>query len=76
MVKKRAKVQLAESPEGSAIVTPLLRFLRALRAPEAESGTDYFSLFLRSLTPTHGKSTTKTYLYQPAGNAMPNPTRV
>lgn len=74
MVKKRAKVQLTQSPEGSAVVTPLLRFIRALKAAELETGTDYFSLFLNSLTTVHGKPTTKIYLYQLAGNAMPNPT--
>lgn len=74
MVKKRATVQLTEPPDGSAPVTPLLRFIRALKSAESETGTDFFSLFLKSLTPMHGKPTTKVYLYQLAGNAMPNPT--
>ena len=74
MPKKRATTELTESPEGSAIVTPLLRFIRALKAAERETGTDYFSLFLKALTPTHGKPTTKVYLYQLAGNVLPNPT--
>lgn len=41
---------------------------------ESETGTDFFSLFLKSLTSTHGKPTTKVYLYQLAGNTRPNPT--
>ena len=74
MPKKRATANLRESPEGSAPVTPLLRFIRALKTAENDTGTDFFTLFLKSLTATHGKPTTKVYLYQLAGNPLPNPT--
>jgi hypothetical protein len=74
MAKKRATAQLTNSPEGSAIVTPLLRFIRALKAAESETGTDFRSLFIKALTATHGKPTTAGYLYQLAGKSLPNPT--
>jgi hypothetical protein len=74
MPSKRATVTITESPEGSAVVTPLLGFLRALKAAEREAGKDFFALFLKSLAPIHGKPTTRIYLYQLAGNPLPNPT--
>lgn len=74
MVALRAKRVLAEPPEGRADVTPLLRFIRALKGAEKESETKFFDQFLVALTPTNGKRTTKIYLYQLAGNELPNPT--
>jgi hypothetical protein len=73
MVKKRAVVDLVESPEGSAVVTPLLRFIRQLQAKSKEDGRNYLELFLTAIEPTHGKPTTRVYLYQLAGKALPNP---
>lgn len=73
MPKRRAVFTLKVSPEGAAPVTPLLSFIRALQAASKDSGRDYLAMFLDALTPTHGKPTTRIYLYQLAGNPMPNP---
>ena len=72
--KKRAVVTMIESPEGTAEVPPLLRYIRSLKKAEKETDTPFLQKFLDSLTPTHGKQTTKVYLYQLAGDRLPNPT--
>lgn len=74
MATPRERRQLPEPPEGKAPVTPLLRFIRALKDAEKDTATKFFDQFLAALTPTNGKKTTKTYLYQLAGNELPNPT--
>lgn len=74
MAEARTKRSFKESPEGRSAVTPLLRFIRALRDAEKESDTKFLDLFLASLLPTNGKPTTKLYLYQLAGKELPNPT--
>ena len=74
MPAKRTTRSLSEPPEGKAPVTPLLRFIRALRDAEKVTDTKFLEQFLTALTPTNGKKTTKTYLYQLAGNELPNPT--
>ena len=73
MAETRKKRSLEESPEGMAVTPPLLRFIRALRDAEKETDTGFLELFRASLTPTHGKPTTRIYLYQLAGNKLPNP---
>jgi hypothetical protein len=42
MAEPRAKRTLAEPPEGKASVTPLLRFIRALKDAEKETQTKFF----------------------------------
>ena len=74
MATLRARRVLAVPPEGRADVTPLLRFIRALKDAEKENETEFFDQFVAALTPTNGKKTTKVYLYQLAGNKLPNPT--
>lgn len=74
MSKKRATRSLSEPPEGRELVTPLLRFIRALKDSEKVTATKFLDQFLAALTPTNGKKTTKIYLYQLAGNELPNPT--
>ncbi len=73
--KKRATSSLVVSPEGMSQLPPLLRFIRALKAAEEETGVNYMDKFLAALTPLHGKPTTEVYMYQLAGNPAPNPTR-
>lgn len=70
----REKRALPEPPEGKASVTPLLRFIRALNDAEKETETKFLDQFVAALAPTNGKKTTKGYLYQLAGNELPNPT--
>lgn len=72
--KKRAVVTMTESPDGTAEVPPLLRYIRSLRRAEKETDTPFLQQFLNALTPIHGKPTTKVYLYQLAGDRLPNPT--
>ena len=74
MASPREKRTLAEPPEGRAGVTPLLRFIRALKDAEKATETKFFDQFLSALAPTNGKKTTRIYLYQLAGNELPNPT--
>ena len=74
MAKERERRRLPEPPEGRATVPPLLRFIRALQDASKETETKLFDQFLAALTPTNGKKTTRTYLYQLAGNELPNPT--
>lgn len=74
MAAKREKRSLSEPPEGMAKEPPLLRFIRALKNAEGETGTKFFAQFLAALTPTNGKKTTPGYLYQLAGKDLPNPT--
>ena len=74
MLKKREIRSLSQPPEGREPVTPLLRFIRALKDAEKDTETKFLDQFLAALTPTNGKKTTKTCLYQLAGNELPNPT--
>ena len=74
MARERERRLLPEPPEGRVSVPPLLRFIRALQSAGRETETKMFDQFLVALTPTNGKKTTKTYLYQLAGNELPNPT--
>lgn len=74
MASTRERRSLPKSPEGTAAVTPLLRFIRALKDAEKETETKFLDQFLAALAPTNGKKTTRVYLYQLAGNELPNPT--